>query len=215
MGLGPSYPPGAIVVGPSLTPVVNKVSDTQVVIGGTVAQGISPYLQASDALSVVGFTALGVAASGEYRAGRVNGTLFAPTAVVVNDQLGKFSPSGWDTVAMVVGGKLYGYAEETWSPTARGMGWELHVVRNGTTTPTRAIRVQSDGLVWIQSAAQAPGASMYIQGNAVDGVPFYFDNVVNGSGAQVGTLNNAPVAGNPAYWLKVLISGTLRRIPCW
>lgn len=32
---------------------------------------------------------------------------------------------------------------------------------------------------------------------------------------QVGTLTNAPVAGNPAFWMPVSIAGTVRYIPAW
>jgi hypothetical protein len=37
----------------------------------------------------------------------------------------------------------------------------------------------------------------------------------NGAAAQVGTLNNSPVAGNPAFWLPVTVNGNNRHIPCW
>lgn len=37
----------------------------------------------------------------------------------------------------------------------------------------------------------------------------------DGAAAQVGTLTNSPVAGNPAFWLPVTVNGTNRHIPCW
>jgi len=42
-----------------------------------------------------------------------------------------------------------------------------------------------------------------------------FDTVTSGAAAAVGTLNNAPAAGNPTFWLPVDIAGTVRYIPCW
>lgn len=42
-----------------------------------------------------------------------------------------------------------------------------------------------------------------------------FRNTANGAAAQVGTLTNAPTAGNPAYWLKIRIGGTTHYIPAW
>ena len=42
-----------------------------------------------------------------------------------------------------------------------------------------------------------------------------FINQVTGAGAAVGTLNNAPAAGDPAFWLQIAINGTNRFIPCW
>lgn len=40
-------------------------------------------------------------------------------------------------------------------------------------------------------------------------------NQVNGAGAAAGTLNNAPTAGDPAFWIPVTINGANRFIPCW
>lgn len=41
-------------------------------------------------------------------------------------------------------------------------------------------------------------------------------SVVQGAGgAALGTLTNAPTAGNPATWLQVRVNGTLYKIPAW
>lgn len=40
-------------------------------------------------------------------------------------------------------------------------------------------------------------------------------NQVSVAAAAVGTLNNSPAAGDPAFWLKVRINGVERHIPCW
>jgi hypothetical protein len=37
----------------------------------------------------------------------------------------------------------------------------------------------------------------------------------NRSGALVGTLNNAPAAGDPVKWISINDAGTIRRIPTW
>tara|TARA_R110000868_G_scaffold190815_1_gene434642 strand:+ start:2214 stop:3254 length:1041 start_codon:yes stop_codon:yes gene_type:complete len=37
----------------------------------------------------------------------------------------------------------------------------------------------------------------------------------SGAGAQVGTLTNAPAAGNPTTWIKIIDNGTTRYIPAW
>jgi len=39
--------------------------------------------------------------------------------------------------------------------------------------------------------------------------------VGNGAGVDVGTLNNAPAAGNPTKWLQINDNGTIRFIPAW
>lgn len=41
------------------------------------------------------------------------------------------------------------------------------------------------------------------------------NNLTNGAGALVGTLNNSPVAGDPAFWIPVNIAGTVRFVPAW
>lgn len=38
---------------------------------------------------------------------------------------------------------------------------------------------------------------------------------VSGAGAAVGTLNNAPTAGDPAFWLKLSVNGTTYKFPGW
>lgn len=40
-------------------------------------------------------------------------------------------------------------------------------------------------------------------------------NMTDGAAAAVGTLNNAPAAGNPTKWLKFDDNGTIRWIPAW
>jgi hypothetical protein len=42
-----------------------------------------------------------------------------------------------------------------------------------------------------------------------------FTSQTSGSGAQTGTLSNAPTAGNPGHWLKVVIGGVNYAIPAW
>ncbi len=40
-------------------------------------------------------------------------------------------------------------------------------------------------------------------------------NYGNGAGAALGTLANAPIAGNPTVWIPIDDNGTLRHIPAW
>jgi hypothetical protein len=42
-----------------------------------------------------------------------------------------------------------------------------------------------------------------------------FTNATDGAGASTGTLTNAPSAGNPAFWVRVVINAANRFIPCW
>lgn len=42
-----------------------------------------------------------------------------------------------------------------------------------------------------------------------------FNNQTSSAAAAVGTLNNAPAAGNPAFWLRININGTDGAVPVW
>ena len=42
-----------------------------------------------------------------------------------------------------------------------------------------------------------------------------FTGQTDGAGVAAGTLNNAPTAGDPAFWLRVQINGANRFIPAW
>jgi hypothetical protein len=39
--------------------------------------------------------------------------------------------------------------------------------------------------------------------------------LTTGAGASVGTLTNAPSAGNPTKWIKINDNGTVRSVPAW
>jgi hypothetical protein len=40
-------------------------------------------------------------------------------------------------------------------------------------------------------------------------------NQTSGAGSQAGSLTNAPAAGNPAFWLPVVVNGSTYYLPCW
>lgn len=40
-------------------------------------------------------------------------------------------------------------------------------------------------------------------------------SLTNGAAAALGTLTNAPVAGNPTKWIPIVDNGVTRYIPCW
>lgn len=46
-------------------------------------------------------------------------------------------------------------------------------------------------------------------------LPGTLSSFSNGAGASTGTLNNAPIAGNPTKWISINDAGTIRRIPAW
>lgn len=96
------------------------------------------------------------------------------------------------------GGADLGYTNNGVSvASGSGIGWTAGVLPNAArdTTITR------------RSAAVIATNSAEMIGTTV--------GYTNNAAAQVGTLNNAPVAGNPTSWLKINDNGTPRYIPAW
>lgn len=70
----------------------------------------------------------------------------------------------------------------------------------GTITPSAgAEKVQINGSLSISSAVMIRSYTAF----------------TNGAGADVGTLTNAPAAGNPTKWIPINDNGTTRFIPAW
>lgn len=242
MGLGPSFPvvvaasgsgPNALsalepftakallVAATGVSPyqasdsVVYQASSTQVVVGAAVDGVPISLLQASDCLSTLGMTALGVATAGRVRGARVNTSLAAPSALALNDEIVRFSAFGYDGVGAVEGGYLAAVAGQSWTAARRTTAWELYVVRSGSIASTRVLRANPDGSIIVDPAVNFTNGSLLVNANATQGVCIGYLGPINGAAAAVGTLTNAPVAGNPAFWMKITIDGTDRYIPCW
>lgn len=85
----------------------------------------------------------------------------------------------------------------------------LFIVTNNTTaiTVSAAQVVSTAGQLTVGGALALPGGSLSIfQTNAT---------MTNGAGAQIGTLTNSPVAGNPTTWFAINDNGTVRHVPAW
>lgn len=57
-----------------------------------------------------------------------------------------------------------------------------------------------------------------LNGLKMQGNPNLIENLTayaNGAGANVGTLNNAPTAGDPTKWIPIIDNGITRYIPAW
>jgi len=77
--------------------------------------------------------------------------------------------------------------------------------------------VDKGGVVTQAGALTISAGGATITGQVVlqTNIGIRFNNHTNGAGVAAGTLNNAPAAGDPAFWLPVSIAGTTRHIPCW
>ncbi len=122
-----------------------------------------------------------------------------------------------------------GIAAVTWRPTNAETGGTANL-------PTAALIISGGiplgndataGSGEIQFVTGAPGGSSNAAqtatkqfailksagGAAAPNTAWY--NVTTGAAAQVGTLTNAPTAGNATFWLPVQINGATFYIPCW
>ncbi len=93
----------------------------------------------------------------------------------------------------------------------QGAGSTQHVATN-------RMLIQGDGTNPVV-AINAPDSNtaipvMVINGGA-NNHAINFAGFTNGAAAQVGTLNNAPAAGNPAFWMPIEVAGVTRFFPCW
>jgi hypothetical protein len=87
-----------------------------------------------------------------------------------------------------------------------------HLVKIGDVTPSA-----NSTLLTINDVART------VTINAVSGLFLVGDTVLlhtltslaNGAGASIGTLTNAPAAGNPTKWITINDNGTPRQIPAW
>lgn len=68
----------------------------------------------------------------------------------------------------------------------------------------------ADGTVTLGSAARGWEAVFVSADNS-----YRASGQTSGAGASLGTLTNAPSAGNPAFWLRVVINGVNHFIPAW
>lgn len=73
--------------------------------------------------------------------------------------------------------------------------------------PISVIRAAA-GLITIGGGGRPITLALTNQGLRVNGQ-------TNGAGVAAGTLGNAPVAGNPSFWLPLNIAGTIRYFPGW
>lgn len=74
------------------------------------------------------------------------------------------------------------------------------------------------GTLGMQQATNVAITGGTVQAQLKNNQTILLESVValtDGAGAAVGTLNNAPAAGNPTKWVEVNDNGTTLRIPAW
>ena len=84
----------------------------------------------------------------------------------------------------------------------------------GNTFTTPALKIVGNGNVTI--SAPTSGQTLTVAPSPAAGELIATSSALTtGAGASVGTLTNAPSAGNPTKWIKINDNGTIRSIPAW
>lgn len=183
---------------------------------GTNYATLAPYLVAGDSMAVFERMAL-------YRASntpnlqqrRTGGTLALPTAVTNGMGIGVNSYEGWDGTAFFRAASIEGTASAAWGAADHGATIRLRVTPNGTTVLRDGLVIQGTGEVQIPAPSNNVHTLLLTAFGGAGNPVIRINAATNGAAAQVGTLANAPVAGNPGFWIPISIAGTVRYIPCW
>jgi len=137
---------------------------------------------------------------------RAQGTAASPAATASGNNLLAIEGKGYQTVNLsnVSGARILFQATENYTNIASGGKLLLQVVANGTTSLTTVADISSTGLAVTGSLTTS---STTLHTSSV--------SLTNGAAAALGTLTNAPTAGNPTKWIPIVDNGTTRYIPCW
>lgn len=100
--------------------------------------------------------------------GRTNGTFAAPTAVLLNDELGAIAPRGYNGSAYSTDrGRVTFVAAENWTTTNNGSHIDFYTTANGTVTAgTFKARITESGNVLIGTTSDS-GNKLQVNGTAV------------------------------------------------
>ncbi len=114
---------------------------------------------------------------------------------------------GFNTSAYADGDLLYvsGTTAGQWSTTPSAF-WK--------TTQAIVVHAATNGSIFVRQEAEHE----IVLANLINNTGRLIDSSVtltNGAAAAAGTLNNAPVAGNPTKWVAINDNGTTRYIPAW
>jgi hypothetical protein len=168
---------------------------------------------------------LAAAVTGETGTGAL---VFATSPSLVTPSLGVATATSLTATGVVVAGGLDGFQTDPVTLNARNFIWAF---KSATTIGLSYFSgasgiggVDTVGLHFgVATAVGSPwkvtqAGNMLVNGAITTGdIRLHNTSVAltNAAGAAVGTLNNAPVAGNPTKWIEINDNGTIRRIPTW
>lgn len=99
------------------------------------------------------------------------------------------------------------------------MAWaNAALTAGGAVTMDIGLIRSAAGVLEVNNSATGTFRDLSLRTLVVNGTTAATVNFVaptNGAAAQVGTLTNAPSAGNPSFWIAIQIGGATRYIPAW
>ncbi|WP_124919497.1 hypothetical protein [Burkholderia cepacia] len=108
--------------------------------------------------------------------------------------------------------------------TGNASGINIKMTGNGSTTPSKTMRVQNGAWQLINNGYSAillqvaDNGAVNASGLITGGSSTLIGSSValtNGAGSATATLTNGPVAGNPTKWVPINDNGTIRYMPAW
>lgn len=148
---------------------------------------------------------------------QVDGTLYVPNSATLGGLTVVTNMASLDQGANVNGHAVQWNASPlattVWDGTilsgAGGIRFNTNVQVDGTLyAPANFV---SGGLITGTAGAAFSGAPVTVDGNS----NFRLTSQTNGAASSTATLTNAPSAGNPTFWIPVLVNGVTRFIPAW
>jgi len=139
--------------------------------------------------------------------------VYASTALFVGNTAGSFASLNTSTfnVSGAAGFFGTGTAHDVYLMTAGSARWQV--------TPTGHFIAQADNTYDIGASGGTRPRAVYIAGGITTGETAFMHRtsaaLANGAAAALGTLTNAPAAGNPTKWIPINDSGVIRHIPSW
>jgi hypothetical protein len=186
----------SLVVSANAGSLQPAASGTVVTIGG--ADGVNPRL-VIDAY----------AANGSLRFRRANTSAAAPSALLSGDIISNMGALGYDGTSYAANAStnIQTLATENWSAVAHGAKIIFNVTANGAVVAATALTIDQDSSVLFAGVAKVPGGANPLLTST--------SAITSGAGVGLGTLTNAPAAGDPTKWVPINDSGTIRYFPVW
>lgn len=135
------------------------------------------------------------------------GTIAVPLVIQINDAFGNMQYRGFDGTANRTGANIAAASIQTGTINTTNFGTKLSIQvcpLNSGTLSTVAVLDAQTGLQ-LTIPLQLAGGQLLSTVTAL----------TNNAAASIGTLTNAPTAGNPTKWIPINDNGTIRNIPAW